>query len=125
MLESFFAQQPAAAAFPTQPKGVAFAPPATTASSIIPSSSSALSASPKLSSTSPLKSPIKKSSSISRSSRTLRSDKQATEAQNQSTNQKKNEIEVSEAPEKVLLLDSEREVKIFISSPFRDMNAGV
>ena len=41
------------------------------------------------------------------------------------TNVKRNEVEISANPEKVLLLDSEREVKIFISSPFKDMNAGM
>ena len=38
---------------------------------------------------------------------------------------KKNHVENVEDPEKVLLLDAEREVKIFISSPFKDMNAGI
>jgi tetratricopeptide (TPR) repeat protein len=120
--QTFFAHPPT----PAQPVPAKATPTPSPSISFPPSSSSTFATTPKLAS--PQKSPsrpvLAKSKALARSTRTLR-DKSDGEKEplGDVTNTKKNEVEVYENPEKALLLDSEREVKIFISSPFKDMNA--
>eukprot|EP00026_Physarum_polycephalum_P000414 Phypoly_transcript_00415.p1 GENE.Phypoly_transcript_00415~~Phypoly_transcript_00415.p1 ORF type:complete len:1535 (+),score=349.28 Phypoly_transcript_00415:114-4718(+) len=116
--QTFFAQPP------TQPTPAKSAVPAPTTTPSSPFATTPKLSTPTTPQKSPLRSSLTKTKPLARSSRAVRdkSDSQK-EPLRDVTNVKKNQVEISVNPEKALLLDSEREVKIFISSPFKDMNA--